>query len=120
MTAAGSDRKTPAVVAAAAELRGFIGNILGDHPVSDSRASELLDCVDRLERLALLTAQRGITSALTHIAKTKRPTDTHCGRPSEVVNHTTEALAQVDLTHPALCRRCVNLYQQRQRKAVTP
>lgn len=107
------------MVADAAELRGFIDNVLCDGLLPD-RALELHACVTRLERLALLTANRSMTSALTHLVKSRRPTDTHCGRPTERVNHTTEALAQVDLTHPALCRRCVNLYQQRQRKAVTP
>lgn len=110
MTAVGTDRRTPAVTADAGVLREFVrANTLE----GEDYTLALLGAIYRLERLALLTAQRGITSALTHIAKTKRPTDTHCGRPSEVVNHVTEESACTDILSPALCRRCVNLFVAR-------
>lgn len=117
MTDAGSNRRTPAVILDADKLREFV---CANAPVGEDHTDDLVAAIGRLERLALLTATRGTTSALTHIAKTKRPTDTHCGRPSEVVNHITEGAASTDLHSAALCRRCVNLYQQRQRKAVAP
>lgn len=114
MTDSGTDRRTPAVILDAEKLREFVcANALTGEDYTDA----LIAAIGRLERLALLTATRGTTSALTHVSKSKRPTDTHCGRPSESVNHITEYIAQADIHSPALCRRCVNLYKSRQGKA---
>lgn len=76
----------------------------------------LLGAIDRLEALATSTAQRSGVGSFIHIVKQRIKTDTHCGRPIAHVNFT-EGVADLDLSNPKLCKRCVQLYRSRQAKA---
>ena len=94
-----------------ATLRNFVNGVF---VVGATRASleELMACIDRLEALAAATAKRSGVGTYIHIVKSRQKTDTHCGRPIAHVAYT-EAKADTDLTDPKLCKRCVQLYQNR-------
>lgn len=84
--------------------------------VGEDYTLELLGAIKRLEALATSTAQRSGVGSFIHIVKQRIKTDTHCGRPIAHVNFT-EAKADLDLSNPNLCKRCVQLYQSRKAKA---
>lgn len=105
------------VKADVSNLRDFIETVLYDCDLEERR--KLLACVDRLEALATSTAKRSGVGTFIHIVKTRLTTDTHCGRSISHLNYT-EAKADTDLTNPDLCKRCVQLYRQRQAKSQDP
>ncbi len=106
--------RNTAVKADVQKLRSFVEFTL-QYLDEEERRAELLACIDRLEALATSTAQRSGVGSFIHIVKTRLKTDTHCGRPIAHVNFT-EAKADLDLSNPNLCKRCVQLYQSRKAK----
>ena len=99
----------------ASKLRSFVEFTL-QYLDEEERRAELTACIDRLEALATATAKRSGVGTFIHIMKSKLKTDTHCGRPVAHVNFT-EVAPDLDLSDPTLCKRCVQLYQNRQAKA---
>jgi hypothetical protein len=95
-------------------LRDFIHGVFVIGATVESRV-ELLACIDRLEALATSTAKRSGVGSFIHIIKQRLQTDTHCGRPVDHVNFVT-TVDSSDLSDPKLCKRCVQLYQNRQAK----
>jgi hypothetical protein len=103
------------VSADASKLRAFV-EFTFQYIDEEERRAELLACIDRLEALATSTGKRSGVGTFVHIVKSKLKTDTHCGRPVAHVNFI-EIYPGDLLTDPKLCKRCVQLYQNRQAKA---
>jgi hypothetical protein len=99
----------------ASKLRSFVEFTL-QYLDEEERRAELTACIDRLEALATATGKRSGVGTFIHIVKDRLKTDTHCGRPIAHVAYT-EAKAITDLTSSDLCKRCVQLYQNRLTKA---
>jgi hypothetical protein len=98
----------------AAELRGFVENVLDDVD-SGERRTQLLGCVARLEDLATRTTRSGIGPSV-HLVKASQPAEVHCGRLTSKVNCASENALAVAPENPAWCQRCVQLYQARAQK----
>lgn len=98
----------------AAELRGFVENVLDDVDSSERR-TQLLGCVDRLEDLATRSTRSGIVPSA-HIVKATEPDSVHCGRPTAKVNSASEEAVVASPQNPAWCQRCLKLYNFRAQK----